>query len=56
MEKRITLKEIAERTGVSVGTVHCAIYGKKGVSEKTREMILREVERCNFQLNECFPA
>ncbi len=52
MEKRITLKEIAERTGVSVGTVHCAIYGKKGVSEKTREMILREVERCNFQLNE----
>lgn len=52
MEKRVTLKEIAERTGVSVGTVHCAIYGKKGVSEKTREMILQEVERCNFQLNE----
>lgn len=51
-EKRVTLKEIAERTGVSVGTVHCAIYGKKGVSEKTRKMILEEVERCNFQLNE----
>ncbi len=46
------MKEIAERTGVSIGTVHCAIYGKKGVSEKTREMILQEVERCNFQLNE----
>lgn len=52
MGKRVTLKEIAERTGVSVGTVHCAIYGKKGVSEKTREMILREVERSNFQINE----
>ncbi|MCI8854090.1 MAG: LacI family transcriptional regulator [Lachnospiraceae bacterium] len=52
IEKRITIKELAERTGVSVGTVHCAIHGKKGVSEKTREMILQEARRCNFQLNE----
>ena len=51
-ERRVTLKEIAERTGVSVGTVHCAIYGKKGVSEKTRKIILEEVKKSNFHLNE----
>ncbi len=51
-ERRVTLKEIAARTGVSVGTVHCAIYGKKGVSEKTRKIILEEVKKSNFHLNE----
>lgn len=49
---RVTIKEIAERTGVSTGAVHCAIYGKKGVSEKTRQMILDEVKRSGYRLNE----
>lgn len=49
---RVTIKEIAERTGVSTGAVHCAIHGKKGVSESTRKMILEEVERSGFRLNE----
>lgn len=49
---RVTIKEIAERTGFSTGAVHCAIYGKKGVSEKTRQKIMEEVERSGFQLNE----
>lgn len=49
---RVTIKEIAERTGVSTGAVHCAIYGKKGVSEKTRQIILDEVERSGYRMNE----
>lgn len=51
-QKRVTLKEIAERTGVSLGTVHRAIYGKSGISEETRKRILEEVERSNYQVDE----
>lgn len=50
--KRVTLKEIAERTGVSLGTVHRAIYGKSGISEETRKRILKEVEQSNYQVDE----
>ena len=31
-----TIKDIATIAGVSIPTVHKAIYGKPGVSEKTR--------------------
>ncbi|MGI5899928.1 MAG: substrate-binding domain-containing protein [Christensenellales bacterium] len=52
MEKqKTTLKQIAERTGVSIGTVHRAIYGKAGVGEKTRKLILEEVERSNYSVD-----
>lgn len=51
-EKKVTLKEIAERTGVSLGTVHRAIYGKSGVSTETRMRILEEVARTNYQVDE----
>ena len=46
-----TIKEIAEKTGVSIGTVHRAIYGKEGVGEETRKRILAEVEKMNFQID-----
>lgn len=47
-----TIKEIAARTGVSIGTVHRAIYGKEGVGEETRKRILDEVARMNYQIDE----
>ena len=47
-----TIKEIAARTGVSIGTVHRAIYGKEGVGEETRKRILEEVERMNYHVDE----
>ncbi len=47
-----TIKEIAARTGVSIGTVHRAIYGKEGVGEATRKRILEEVERMNYHVDE----
>lgn len=51
-QKKVTLKEIAKRTGVSLGTVHRAIYGKAGISEKTRARILEEVKRSHYQIDE----
>lgn len=51
-EKKVTLKQIAERTGVSMGTVHRAIYGKSGIGEETRRRILEEVERSHYQVDE----
>lgn len=51
-QKKVTLKEIAQHTGVSLGTVHRAIYGKSGISEETRRRVLKEVERTNYQVDE----
>ena len=50
--KKTTLKELAQTLGVSVGTVHRAIYGKPGVGEKTRARILAEVEKTDYQIDE----
>jgi len=50
--KKTTIKEIAEKTGVSIGTVHRAIYGKEGVGEETRKRILAEVEKMNYKVDE----
>ena len=51
-QKKVTLKESAQRTHVSLGTVHRAIYGKSGISEETRKRVLEEVERSNYQVDE----
>ncbi len=51
-QKKVTLKEIAQRTHVSLGTVHRAIYGKSGISEETRKRVLEEVARSNYQVDE----
>lgn len=37
---RVTIKDIAERAGVSIGAVSFALNGRKGVSEQTRERVL----------------
>ncbi|HIW55010.1 MAG TPA: LacI family DNA-binding transcriptional regulator [Candidatus Ruthenibacterium merdigallinarum] len=51
MDKRITIKEIAQLAGVSIGTVHCALNGKKGVSEATRQKILAIARQYAYQPN-----
>lgn len=51
-ENRKTLKEIALEAGVSVGTVHRAIYGKPGLRDDTRQRILAIVEAANYKVNE----
>lgn len=51
MDKRSTLKDIAEEAGVSAVTVHKAIYGKAGISKKTREKVLKIAEKMNYSVN-----
>ena len=51
MRKRVTIKDIAEEAGVSTGTVHRAIYGKKGVTEEVRQRILDICAKRGYQTN-----
>lgn len=52
MGSRTTLKDIATKLNVSVGTVHRAIYNKAGVGEKLRKAILAEAQQSNFTIDE----
>lgn len=51
MGKRTTIKDIAKIAGVSLGSVHCALNGKRGVSEGTRQRILEIARQCNYYPN-----
>ncbi|MDR2053268.1 MAG: LacI family transcriptional regulator [Treponema sp.] len=51
MEKRATIKDIAKLAGVSLGSVHCALMGKEGVSKKTRERILNIAKKIDYRPN-----
>lgn len=51
MEKRVTIKDIAQEVGVSTGTVHRALYGKKGVSRGLQETILEVCTRRGYSAN-----
>lgn len=41
VRNRVTISDIAERAGVSIGAVSFALNGRKGVSDQTRDRILR---------------
>lgn len=49
--RRTTIKDIAEYCGVSAGTVHNALNGKKGVSPAMREKIIAAAREHNFRIN-----
>lgn len=51
MEKRSTLRDIARAAGVSVVTVHKAVYDKSGVSDDTRKKILKIASRMRYSVN-----
>lgn len=48
---RATIKDIAQITQLSQGTVHRALHGKKGVSEEVREKILKVAEELGYEPN-----
>jgi len=50
MEK-VTIKDIADHTGLSKGAVSKALGGKKGVSESTRETVLQTAKSMGYQVN-----
>jgi LacI family transcriptional regulator len=49
---RTTIKDIANKLGLSVNTVSKALNGKKPISEKTRELILLSAVQLNYTPNE----
>ena len=51
MSKRFTIKDIAAEAGVSIGSVHCALSGKPGVSAETRDRIERIAREHNYKPN-----
>lgn len=51
MQKRVTIKQIAELAGVSVATASVAINGKDGVSAEKREEILSIAEELHYFAN-----
>lgn len=51
MEKHVTIRDIAAEMGVSTGTVHRAIYGKKGVSAEMQRKILDLCIRRGYRAN-----
>jgi LacI family transcriptional regulator len=51
MSKHIGVREIALLANVSIGTVDRALNGRKEISEKTRQKILRIAEKYGYQPN-----
>ena len=47
----MTIKDLAAKTGYSVGTVSRVLNNQPHVSEAAREAILQAAEECGFQLN-----
>lgn len=54
--RSVTVKDIAVAAGVSTGTVHRALHGKKGVGEALRGEILRIADEKGYRPNEAAAA
>lgn len=52
MQERVTIKDLARKTGTSVATVHRALHGAEGVGPELRQRILEEARRNNYRLDE----
>ena len=48
-DKKLTIKDIAQLAGVSIGTVDRVIHNRGEVSEKTKEKILKITKTLNYQ-------
>ena len=51
MSKRITIKEVAADTGLSIAAVSYVLNGKEGVRPETRELVFSAVERLGYVPN-----
>jgi LacI family transcriptional regulator len=50
-EKSVRIKDIAEKAGVSTGTVDRVIHGRTGVSSKARERVLKIISELGYEPN-----
>lgn len=51
MAERIRIKDIAERAGVSVGTVDRVLHDRPNVSKPAREKVEQALKEMNYQPN-----
>lgn len=51
MNRKITIRDVAEAAGVSISSVHLALNGKKGVGEETRQHIQEIAEQLGYRPN-----
>ena len=51
MKNRVTIKDVAAKSGYSLGTVHIALNGKTGISEETRNKILEVARELDYRPN-----
>lgn len=51
MNKKVTIRDVADAAGVSISSVHLALNGKVGVSGPTRERIRQIAEDMGYQPN-----
>lgn len=51
MKNRVTIKDVAAKSGYSLGTVHIALNGKTGISEDTRNKILEVAKELDYRPN-----
>lgn len=50
-EKRVTIKDIAEKLGVSYGIINKALNNKSGISEEMKERILTTANEMGYRVN-----
>ncbi|MDR1931755.1 MAG: LacI family DNA-binding transcriptional regulator [Spirochaetales bacterium] len=51
MRKIVTLKDVSAATGVSLTSVHRALYNKEGISGKLSQIILRKAKELGYKTN-----
>ena len=51
MKNRVTIKDVAAKSGYSLGAVHIALNGKTGISEETRNKILEVARELDYRPN-----
>jgi len=50
-EKKVTIRDIADAAGVSIGTVSRALKNQAGLSEQTRTVILRVAKKLGYDIS-----
>lgn len=50
--KRVTIRDVAARAGVSVSTVSCVINGRGSVADNTRALIIAAIRELGFEPNQ----
>ncbi|MCY6958611.1 LacI family DNA-binding transcriptional regulator [Clostridium brassicae] len=51
MVKKITIKDLAKATNVSIGTIDRALNNRPGISEKTKSKVLKVAKEMGYEVN-----